>query len=306
MKSTRGYTWKNVERNVANEIRSSLLEKGWREDSAKDCKEEWRIKTEGINIVFYKNGTFFINYSNRSILEFISIWRFIKDRLGSRYLLPEKDTLVGLDETGKGEVIGSIILAGVMFPKEIFFDLDLNIDNIDTKSSHSFVYWDKIGKEIINFSSRGFTSVVEKILPFEIENNNVNRVMDARYKNILSRLIQDTPADRCRIVVDDYGLGSEFLCFLEDLRAKGADIFISTRSEDSFLETRVASIIAKWERMRELKDISINFGSGNVGDRTTVNWLESWYREHRDWPWFVKRSFRTIKRIEKKFEDGGM
>jgi ribonuclease HII len=301
----RSYTWRNVERDTASEIRSSLLERGWKEDQIKSYKEEWRIKTEGINIIFYRNGTFFISYSDRSVLEFVNVWRLIRDRLGSRYLLPEKEVLIGLDETGKGEVIGSIILAGVIFPSEIFFDLDLDIDNVDTKSSHSFDYWDRIGKEIMNFRPRGFNFIVNKILPLEIESNNVNRIMDSRYKKILSEILQDVPLDRCRIVIDDYGVDGELMPFLENIREKGASVFITSGSENIFLETRIASIIAKWERMKELKDIGISFGSGNLNDRSTINWLEEWYKVHRDWPWFVKRSFQTIKRIEKSFYNGG-
>ena len=39
-------------------------------------------------------------------------------------MLPTKDFLIGLDETGKGEVIGHTVLTGVIFLKEIFKDID--------------------------------------------------------------------------------------------------------------------------------------------------------------------------------------
>jgi hypothetical protein len=57
--------------------------------------------------------------------------------------------------------------------------------------------------------------------------------------------------------------------------------------------------------MKELKDIGISFGTGNVGDKNTIRWLEDWYGTYGYWPWFVKKSFQTAKDIEKSFMDGG-
>jgi len=58
--------------------------------------------------------------------------------VGSAYVLPTKDFLIGLDETGKGEVIGHTVLTGVIFPKELFKDVDLLIGPADTKNRHKF------------------------------------------------------------------------------------------------------------------------------------------------------------------------
>jgi len=44
----------------------------------------------------------------------------------------------------------------------------------------------------------------------------------------------------------------------------------------------------------------LSVGSGNVGDRQTSDWLRRWYSTKRQWPWFVKRSFKTIWEIEGK------
>jgi ribonuclease HII len=301
MTIARSYTWRNVKKEVADEIRLLLLKGGWKEDGIKNYTELWRIKREGINIVFYKNGTFFINYSERAFLESVYVWRFISKKLGSRYTLPDRDILIGLDETGKGEVIGSIMLVGVMFPREIFTELDLTIDNADTKYSHRFEYWDRIAKGIMNLQSQGFSFVLEKILPSDIDNKNMNKVMDERYKKILLELTEDILVDKCRIVIDNYGVGGNFSSFIDSLKERGASIAVKTKSEDSFLETKVASIIAKWERMKELKDIGISFLTGNLGDKNTIKWLEDWYKKYKYWPWFVKRSFQMVKDIEKSF-----
>jgi len=305
MNKARSYTWRKVKENIVSEIKTYFLKNNWTEEDIKNSNELWRIKLKGIHLIFYKSRTLFILYSERASSEFIEVWKLINNKLGGRYSLPNRDILIGYDETGKGEVLGSIILAGVMFPKEIFNDLDLSIDNADTKCSHSFEYWERVAKGIMDFQSRGFSFVVEKILPSDIDNKNTNKVMDERYKKILFKLTRDIPLDKCRMVIDDYRVGRSLLNFVEDLRERGTEVIITTKSEDNFLETKIASIIAKWERMKELKDIGISFGTGNVGDKNTIRWLEDWYGTYGYWPWFVKKSFQTAKDIEKSFMDGG-
>lgn len=39
-------------------------------------------------------------------------------------------------------------------------------------------------------------------------------------------------------------------------------------------------------------------GSGNAGDPQTLVWLKKWQAIRKEWPWFVKKSFKTIREIE--------
>ena len=44
-------------------------------------------------------------------------------------------------------------------------------------------------------------------------------------------------------------------------------------------------------------------GSGNAGDSRTLKWLREWKKTGREWPWFVKRSFKTICKIDGRTEN---
>lgn len=104
------------------------------------------------------------------------------------YVLPSKNFLIGLDETGKGEVIGHTVLTGVIFPKEIFNKLDLLVGPADTKKRHKFEYWDRLFREIDSFRSSGFDFITERIPPWHIDRFNLNKIMNVVYQRILSSL----------------------------------------------------------------------------------------------------------------------
>lgn len=295
MNRIKTYSWKNIRADVGEEIKRLLLKKGWKEEDVKSCRELWRTKLEGFSCIFYTTGTLFFSYPSDKEDKFEILREDINRIAGTRYALPTKDVLIGMDEVGKGEIIGSIVLVGVRFPSSIFHRLDLIVDNVDTKYNHRIEYWEEIYRNIEGFKDEGLSFTVEKILPFEID-KKINSIMDDRYRKILGRLTSNID-NRYRIVIDDYRIGKELEQFLRKLEYRGAEVIITSKSEDKYLETKVASIIAKWVRIEELRDIGIP-GSGNMGNKKTLDWLEEWYRNHEDWPWFVKRSFKITKYIK--------
>jgi len=306
MNKSRSYSWRNVRTDLEKVLRELLLNKGWIEENRRSSTECWRLKSDGFMCIFYKSGTLFISYPDGRDSEFKKIRGIINSYVGTRYIPPSKDFLVGFDEVGKGEIIGSIILAGVRFPRNIFDELDIIVDNVDTKRSHSIDYWEEIYRELEESKDSGLLFFTDKILPEEIdEKKSLNVILDQRYRMLIERLISGIDVTRCRLVIDDYGAGKVLTDYLERLKESGAEIVITGKSEDRYLETRIASIIAKRERIMELQEIGIYSGSGNTGDRKTLDWLEDWYRTHREWPWFVKRSFRTVRRIEEYINSEG-
>ena len=108
-------------------------------------------------------------------------------------------------------------------------------------------------------------------------------------------------------MLDDYGAGFHLNKYLKALAEAGAEVIKTSKADDIYLESRVASLIAKREQQKVLEAISrnpefqidgISIGSGNAGDPNTLKWLKAWKATGQQWPWFVKRSFKTIREIE--------
>lgn len=302
----RSYSWRSVKIDLGEKIREILLTNGWTREENRSSNELWRLKLNSFTCIFYKSGTLYISYPDVEESVFKKIKEILNYHLGTRYTVPSRDFLIGFDEVGKGEIIGSIILAGVKFPKELFDDLDIIVDNVDTKHNHRVEYWEEVYRRLEELRDRGFSFLVEKVLPKEIDGKkSINKILDQRYKKLLESLIEDINLSNVRVVIDDYGVGTTLIRYLEELKRQGAEVLVVGKSEDRYLETRVASIIAKRERYIELKDIEVFSGYGNAGDRRTIDWLKNWYINYREWPWFVKKSFKTIKSIEECINNEG-
>ncbi|RLF82586.1 ribonuclease HII, partial [Thermococci archaeon] len=53
-----------------------------------------------------------------------------------------------------------------------------------------------------------------------------------------------------------------------------------------------------------LKEIYGNIGSGYPSDPITRKFLEEYYKEHGSFPPVVRRSWKTLKKIEEKLQKG--
>lgn len=306
MNKLRSYSWRRVGIDLGKKIEKLLLNNGWLKEENRSSIEFWRMRLDNFTCIFYRSGTLYISYPEYKEEKFKELRGLINSYIGVRYIAPSKGFLIGLDEVGKGEVIGSVILAGVRFPRELFDDLDIIVDNVDTKHNHRMEYWEEIYRKLEKSKDKGFYFLIEKILPIEIDGKeSINKVLDQRYKKLLEGLTEDLDVSKARMVIDDYSVGSILTEYLDGLESQGAEVLVVDKSEDKYLETRIASIIAKYERYVEIREIGISFGSGNVSDERTIDWLEEWYKDHRKWPWFVKRSFKTIKNIERHMDNKG-
>jgi len=144
MDKLRSYSWKGIRVDLGEKVEELLLDYGWTREGDKSPIELWRMRSNGFTFIFYKSGTLYVSYPESREEEFKRVRELINYYIGKRYTAPSKEFLIGVDEVGKGEVIGSIILAGVSFSKELFDGLDIMIDNIDTKRNHRMEYWEEI------------------------------------------------------------------------------------------------------------------------------------------------------------------
>ncbi len=301
-----GRKWK-LNQEEGEKIKEYLLHQGGEEKEVKNTSEKWRIKFSDSTFTFYTSGTLYSTPSNSQDPAVKEVWDYIDSMAGSVFVQPTREFLIGLDETGKGELVGHTHLVGVIIPSHLFSQLEKIVSTADTKKAHSFEYWDNIFRQISQFISYGLEFVEEKIPPWHVDRYNLNKIMDVVYQRILASFFRKADIGKCRIVIDDYGIGPTLKRFLNFLEKQGAEIIIAQKSDDTYLEARVASVIAKRNREAVIKAINenddykidgISIGSGNAGNNQTLEWLEKWYHSKKDWPWFIKRSYSTIRKID--------
>jgi len=299
-------TWKKIPEEKWNEIREFLTSQGGIQDTeVRGVKEVWRIRIEGAVFTLYENGTLFCTGSSREKIG--EIYQDVSKVVGRHIEEPVKDFLIGLDETGKGEVLGHSILVGSFFPKSLVDKIDGILGSADTKKKKSVSYWNGLFLEIDRLRKFGVSFIVEKIPPWHVDKYNLNKIMDVVYQRILSQLTREIDVEDCRIILDDYGVGRNLSKYLGFLSKQGAETKVESKADEKYLEAKLASIIAKREREMVMKAINVRFslpncpvGSGNAGDPLTLTWIKEWKKTGKEWPWFVKQSFVTIREIDGK------
>lgn len=234
-----GRTWKNVKTDTVEKIKHCLIENGGEEVEVKDKRNEmWRIKFSDSTFTAYHNGTIYSTSSNSEDPSVVKMWAKIDSLVGSMYVPPSRNFLIGLDETGKGEVIGHTILAGVIFPKTIFNDMDQKIGPADTKKHHKFKYWDELFRGLDEFRNHGFDFRYKEISPETIDKYNINKIMDITYQMILANFLRNANLKEYRIVIDDYGIGPTLQRFVNFLKKQGAEVVVTPNADNNYLEAK--------------------------------------------------------------------
>lgn len=302
-----GRKWHKIDSDGSEQIKNHLLNMGGEEKRVSSEYELWRIKFSDSTFTFYSNGTLYSTPSNQIDPAVEDAWLFIDKIAGSVFVKPTREFLIGLDETGKGELIGHMHLVGVLIPGQFYTAIEPLVSTADTKKSHTLQYWDAVFNDVCSFIGSGLSYIEERIPPWHTDKYNLNKIMDVVYQRILATFFRRHDVSACRIVIDDYGIGPTLKRFTNFLEKQGAETIVAQKSDERYLEARVAALIAKRGRVSVIHAINKNpgfnvggmaIGSGNASDKSTVEWLKRWKLSGQPWPWFVKKSFSTIRDLE--------
>ncbi len=297
-------TWKGVSAEQSEKVKEVLRSHGGQLDQGvRGQSEAWRIRLEDAVFTFYKKGTLYFSGGDGATIEAsLSDVSKILTEIGFE---TEKEFLVGMDETGKGEVLGPSVLAVVVIGKELAPRINAELGSADTKKKHSFQSWDILFRDLDQYRGHGLSYEIETIPPWDVDKYNVNKLMDIVYQRLLSRLLYGLDLTKCRIVLDDYGMGNNLHLYMKSLSKAEAEVRVEARADEKYVEVKTASVLSKWRRELAMKKIGERFsmvdvplGSGNAGDPLTVKWLNGWKKSGQQWPWFVKTSWKTVRDLD--------
>ena len=203
--------------------------------------------------------------------------------------------VLGIDEAGRGPVIGFMIIAGVVVSSEtekLFLELGVRDSKSLTRSAR-----EKLFLAIVEASERVFVKIIH---PREIDKYVINRL---ELEKIIS-IIKDSciALSKCpdEIYIDAVGDVERNTLYIR--RRLGLEnIYMEIDAETKHLSVAAASIVAKVLRdlhIDLLKSILGDFGSGYPSDPQTIRWLE----ENKDLVEkykniFIREKWETVKRI---------
>lgn len=197
--------------------------------------------------------------------------------------------VVGIDEAGRGSLIGPMVIAGIAI-EENKLQLIRGLGVKDSKQLSRRKREDLF--QLLQLYAEGF--IVVKVYPEEIDVDNLNELEYRAMKKIINVLSVFSPS---KITVDKVGDAREVE---NEIFRIGSQPNVVYKADVNFVEASAASIIAKVVRDRiieELKRSYGDFGSGYPSDPKTVNWVKKLYKCNSPPPSIIRRSWKILQEI---------
>ncbi len=202
----------------------------------------------------------------------------------------------GIDEAGRGPVIGPLILCGVCFEESQLTFLK-KIGVRDSKKLSP-----KRRKELAKtIKDKCFSFEIIKVSAKEIDKREtdritLNRLEELKMVDIINKLKPDVIyIDAVDVNEERFGKSIE-----RSLDYSPNKIVSKHRADDIFPIVSAASIIAKDTRddvIDKFKQKYGEIGSGYPSDKRTTDFLRNWIKKNKNFPPFVRISWETTKKI---------
>jgi ribonuclease HII len=205
----------------------------------------------------------------------------------------------GVDDAGRGAVIGPLVIAGIL---------------VDDEKTDNLVSLGVKDSKLLSPSRRRLLAVeilkivesyhIVRLSPAEIDKvvetggklHRLNRLEAQAMAEVIRSLKPDVVyVDASDVVPERFGQH-----IAEEVPFK-VKIVSEHKADRNYPVVSAASIIAKVERDRLTAELRIKYGdlgSGYIADPKTLSFLEKWMKTYGSYPEFVRKSWKPAKRIK--------
>lgn len=207
--------------------------------------------------------------------------------------------LAGVDDAGRGPVLGPLVIAGVLINSNDLPRL------ISLKVKDSKLLSPKRREQLAGEITKTVDNWhVVKLCPTEIdrivETGNRLHKLNRLEARAMAQVIEYLKPESVYVDASDVLPGRFKQHIAEEVSFK-VKIVSEHKADRTYPIVSAASIIAKVERDREIAEIRKNYGdcgSGYASDAKTIRFLEDWIRTHEEYPNFVRKSWKPAKRLK--------
>ena len=211
--------------------------------------------------------------------------------------------IVGVDDAGRGSIIGPLVIAGVLFNEEDLPQLkDLGVKDSKVLSPNRR---EKLAEEIKKLALKYH---VIKLQPAEIdkvvESNRKLHKLNRLEAQTMAKVIEVLKPDMAYVDASDV-LADRFKYHILECLPFSVQIISEHKADAKYPIVSAASIIAKVERDKAIAELTSKYGKIGCGyptDPETLEFLENWMKEHGKYPDFVRQSWEPAKRLRKQIE----
>ncbi|MEA2054663.1 MAG: ribonuclease HII [Candidatus Thermoplasmatota archaeon] len=207
--------------------------------------------------------------------------------------------ICGIDEAGRGPVIGPMVVAGVWAEEEK--EIALRNMNVKDSKKHSKKRREELSEKIREMFFYDFVVVQ----PEDIDALRNTMSLNDLEIHIFVKIGRSKKANVYYLDsadVNEERFGQKF----SEKLGFDADIISRHKADVAYPIVSAASIVAKVERDRKLKEITddieskldVPLGSGYPSDERTRIFIKKWIEKFGDAPPYTRRSWSTVKKIK--------
>ena len=204
--------------------------------------------------------------------------------------------LLGVDEAGKGPVIGSMFVAGLVIDEENQFELAA----LGVKDSKQVAPLRReiLAKNILKLANDHYILEVSSRQIDELRQvMTMNEIMVRCHAHVVGKLHAD------RAILDAADVNEErFAERVRNTSSTKMQLVAEHKADQKYRVVSAASILAKVRRdesIRQLeKSLNCKIGSGYPSDPQTIEFLEKWMADKKGLPPFVRSSWATVQRLK--------
>lgn len=209
----------------------------------------------------------------------------------------------GIDEAGRGPVIGPMVVAGVWIDETGEQEL-LTLEVKDSKK-HS----PQRREELAAVIDERFYWRCRVVAPEDIDSLRAAMTLNELEAHVFARVGSEKRADTYYLdsaSTDEAWFGER----VQSSLPFDAVVVSKHEADDTYPVVSAASIMAKVERDRQVDMIAreleprldMPLGSGYPSDPRTRQFLKTWMQEYGDVPPYTRRSWKTVQKVKEELE----
>lgn len=210
--------------------------------------------------------------------------------------------IAGIDEAGKGPVLGPMCVAGILLNEDKLDEL-VKLKVKDSKQLTS----KKREALAVGIKKLADCYFILEVSPFQIDElrkiMTMNEIMVACFAKVIEQLKPEHVfVDAADVNAERFGknVGKKYL----DSNQKEIGITSEHCADEKYPIVSAASILAKVHRDELVKilekNAGVEIGSGYPGDPKTIKFLDYWIKKHGSLPDFARSSWETAQRLLEK------
>lgn len=207
--------------------------------------------------------------------------------------------IAGVDEAGRGCVIGPLVVAGVLLKEEklpLLSQLGVKDSKLLSPRTRDALYG-----EIVRLAEN---YLIMKVAPSEIDRavecNRKLHKLNRLEAQIMTQIINALKPDIAYVDAADVDEDRFKRHIQEGLTVK-VEITSKHKADKTYSVVSAASILAKVERDKEIAALRSrygDFGSGYMSDRKTMEFLKQWLQTHGEYADCVRKSWKPAKQAK--------